>query len=510
MGIRVIVIRQITIGVLLLGSILSPVVPQVPERSDPGLSIVSLGGPAGWGPMEAMESTIFRQGWRGGRDIVLADAPSGNSYTPDYRTRDLVATFDHSVGDYEGNYTLASTDGARYLTHLTRYGTGAIAFDDTGALEFRPGEGSLFTPYAQGRSFVIDLWVFPTGTTDGTDLLRWSGAFLTADTPVLQELRFHVANGRFHWQLRNLVARIDETGALTMGTASLSGRRAPIPERWTHHRLRFDAEIGQLTYLVDGVPEAIEYLVPPGTPGRAGSGSIIFGDDTGEGLVLGRRFRGVIDEFAIIFDKDVPLRISRYDHIRGEVVTAPVPLGTDGGVVEEIAYRAETPGNTEVRLSFRSGDRYGYSSWQELSGSSTAVAGAPGRFIQFRAELLPDASGNRTPRLQEISVAYRPFDPPAIPGGLRGAAIPGGVRLTWDAVRSGDVSEYRVLFGERPGRYTGAPGVPSPVIVTDGTAVDINGLEVDRSYVFAVESVDRYGRQSTLSREIEVRAGRRN
>jgi len=509
MGIRVIVIRQITIGVLLLASILPPVCAQIAERNDPGLAVVTLGGPTGWGPMEMMESTTVRPGWRGGQDIVLADAPAGDVYASDHRTRDLVATFDHSIGDYSGRYTLASAEGARHLTHLTRYGTGAIAFDDSGALEFRPEQGSLFTPYAQGRSFVIDLWVFPTGTTEGTDLLRWSGAFLTAGTPVLQELRFHVANGRFHWQLRNLVAGIDGNGSLTMGTVSLSGRRAPIPERWTHHRLRFDAEAGQLTYFVDGVPESIEYLVPPGVPGRGGSGTIIFGDDTGEGLVLGRRFRGVIDEFAIIFDKDAPLRVARYDSVRGEAVTAPVLLGADGGVVEEIAYRADTPGNTDVRLSFRSGDRFGYSPWQELSGPVTAVGGVPGRFVQFRAELLPDASGSRTPRLQEITVAFRPFDPPAIPKGLRGVAIPGGVRLTWDEVRSGDVAEYRVLFGERPGRYTGAPGVPSPIVVADGTVVEINGLEVDRSYVFAVESVDRYGRKSTLSREIEVRAGRR-
>ncbi|MFP4209762.1 MAG: fibronectin type III domain-containing protein [Alkalispirochaeta sp.] len=509
MGIRVIVIRQIAFGVLLVTAALFPAFAQIPERNDPELSTVSLGGIAGWGPMEEMKDTIFRPGWRGGEEIVLSDrgAPDVEDQGP--RRNDLVAPFDHSIGDYDGRYTLASTAGVRHLSHVTRYGTGAVAFDGSGALEFRPESGSLFTPYAQGRSFVIDLWAFPTGTTDGVDLLRWSGAFLTADTPVLQELRFHVTNGRFRWELRNLVARIGETETLTMETAVLSGRRSPIPERWTHHRLRYDAEVGQLSYIVDGVPEAIEYLNPPGRSGATGGAAIIFGDDTGEGLVLGRRFRGVIDEFAITLDEDAPLRTARYDHLKGEVVTAPVALGEDGGVVEEIRYRAETPGNTEVRLSFRSGDRYGYSPWRELPGPDASVTATPGRFVQFRAELLPDASGDRTPRLQEITLAYRPFDPPAIPKGVRGTSIPGGVRLTWDEVRSDDVTEYRVLFGERPGRYTGAQGVQSPVIVTGERAVEIEGLEDDRSYVFAVESVDRHGRQSALSREIEVRAGRR-
>ena len=69
-------------------------------------------------------------------------------------------------------------------------------------------------------------------------------------------------------------------------------------------------------------------------------------------------------------------------------------------------------------------------------------------------------------------------------------------------------TEYRVLFGEHPGRYTGARDVRSPVQVTDGTTVTIEGLEPDRSYVFAVESIDQYGQRSALSREREVRAGR--
>lgn len=67
---------------------------------------------------------------------------------------------------------------------------------------------------------------------------------------------------------------------------------------------------------------------------------------------------------------------------------------------------------------------------------------------------------------------------------------------------------YRVYLGEERGRYTGTDLVGSPIDVGAATEITFDSLEPGRPYVFAVESYDRYGQFSVLSREAEARAGR--
>nr|MDA3950329.1 hypothetical protein [Spirochaeta sp.] len=481
---------------------------QVPEQrlergndDPPGLSYISLGGRAGWGELETSRGAAFARGWRGGDDIVLADQAAAQAHDTD-----LFAGFDRSANDVSGRYRVGPVDRVRHITHAARFGGGALAFDGQSALALYPLDGSIFTPYATSPSFSIDIWLYPTGTREGTEILRWNGAFLAGATPTLQSIRFHIDQGLFRWDLRNVVARFDGENR-EMTSVSLSGRRGPVPQRWTHHRLRYDAGRGQLTYLVDGVPAAITYITESGREDNRAY-ALIFGDDTGDGLVLGRGYHGVIDELRIERAARSDLRIERYDGSPAEIITAPIQLGPGGGSVYAVRPRTETPGNTDVRVYYRVGNRTTGSEWIELDRSGETPAAPAGSYIQIRSVLLPDASADRTPRLQAVEIAYEPHSAPPTPRRVRGTSVPAGVTVEWEPVMTDRSTEYRVLFGEHPGRYTGAHGVRSPVRITDGTTAVIDGLEPDRSYVFAVESVDQYGQRSALSREIEVRAGR--
>ena len=509
MGVRVSGLYKF-IGILLLVFRLGiPVVPaQVPEerlqqgRNDPpGLNYITLGGRAGWGDLETFRGAAFAPGWRGGDDIVLADQAA--TQAPDI---DLFAGFDRSANDVTGRYRVGPVDNVRHITHAARFGGGALAFDGHSSLTLHPLDGSVFTPYAGSPSFSIDVWLFPTGVQEGTEILRWNGAFLGGDTPTLQSIRFHIDQGVLRWDLQNVVARF-RAEKREMTSVSLAGRRGPVPQRWTHHRLRYEAGHGQLTYLVDGVPEAITYITESGREDNRAD-ALMFGDETGDGLVLGRRYHGLIDEFRIEREALSGLRTDRYDGSPAEIITVPIQLGAHGGSVYAVRPRVETPGNTAVRVYYRVGDRTDTTSWTELDRSGEIPGTPVGSYIQIRGVLLPDASADRTPRFQAVEIAYEPNSPPPAPRGVRGTSVSEGVTVSWEPVMTDGSTEYRVLFGEHPGRYTGARDVRSPVQVTDGTTVTIEGLEPDRSYVFAVESIDLYGQRSALSREIEVRAGR--
>lgn len=508
------------IFLLLVGfglSIPDRAVGQIPERSlqdPPGTEYVRLGGTDGWGEFERKDQVDLVPGWRGGDEIVISDSENVQAFT-----EDLYAPFDTGTRDFVGRYRSGPRHEIRHITHLRRFGEGAIAFDGTGALSLIPEVGSVFTPYAHTGSFVIDFWLYPTGIDENVEVLRWNGAFLGdigADgiaNPVLQEIRFYIQNGKFRWELRNLVSKVDLLAASggiephrAMTDISLEARRGPVPRRWTHHRLRYDAERGQLSYLVDDRPESIAYLTSTGRENGEHYG-IIFGDDTGTGIVIGDGYRGLIDELLISRDASRGVRSARYESIGGTVITRPIVLPPHGGEISAIRTRAERPEHTEIDIFYRVIQNGSIEVWRRLPEDGEFPEAIRAESIQLKVELLTNASGTESPRLQGVSIAYQPFSPPPTPVAIRGESIPGGVAILWDPVFDAEVVGYRLLFGERPGRYIGTTDITSPIDVGNRTRVEIHGLEARRSYVFAVESIDAVGQRSALSREIEVRAG---
>ena len=493
-----------TLAWALLLFISSPGFAQLPAET------IQLGGRAGWDTIALLENTVFTDGWQGGEDIVLEDWRERVD-----ATSDLLVTFDGHLGDEAGNYDL-DPGGARVVDVLRRFGAGAAAFNGREMVSYVPRGSALLTPYSQPGSFSIQLWLYPIRVNEGASIVRWRGALLNAGSPVLQELRFEVDDGRLHWTLSNLISEAQPDGNRSISSVRLSARRGLIPERWSHHGLRFDAATGQLSYRVDGVPEAIVYLSESGEEDGSAH-AIVFGSDTGDGLVVGEGYHGVMDELHIAADATIGPRPTRYSGESGSAVTAPLFLGSRGTRVERVRVHAHKPGLTEVRTWYRlaggvvSDDLRAAldAPWRELPLDGELAPDERGAWIQLRFDLLSDAERRESPRVRQAHIVYRPELPPPTPRAVTGIGIPGGVEIAWDPVVTEDLAGYRVYFGERPRRYIGTANRVSPLDVGLDTTVRIEGLRPDGAYVFAVESYDLHGRQSRLSTEIQVRAGRR-
>ena len=469
---------------------------------------IRLGGRSGWDHLQLRENVMMLDGWQGGADLGLADW--GATVDPD---TDLLASFDFGVDDQTGRYRGSGT-GVRILSTERRFGAAAAAFDGESVLTYHAGPDALLSPDTQPGAFTIDLWLYPLRVTEGATVLRWRGALINSGSPVLQELRLEIRDNGMVWTLNNLIVRAHADGARTFSSQRVAARRGLVPRRWSHHQLRYDGRTGQLSYRVDGVPEAITYLTDDGREGAAAAG-IYFGADTGDGLVLGERFRGFVDELRITRDADRAPRPVSYSGEPGRAYTEALYLGESGAHVEGIDVRTQTPGRTAVRSWYRVADLVVSNAardalptdWHPVPADGVLPMDARGRFLQLRFDLLADAAGRQSPRVQEVVVSYRPEMPPPAPRGLSGASVEEGVQLSWDPVRTTDIAGYRVYIGERPGRYLGTDGVTSPIDVGTDTGVVIDGLRPDRAYVFSVESYDRYGESSGLAAEIQVRAG---
>jgi len=72
--------------------------------------------------------------------------------------------------------------------------------------------------------------------------------------------------------------------------------------------------------------------------------------------------------------------------------------------------------------------------------------------------------------------------------------------LQWDAVKSADLSMYRVYFGTAPGSYFQSPGQGIPA--GNVTTYTVTGLSTGTRYYFTVTAVDKSGNESPHSNEV--------
>ena len=121
-------------------------------------------------------------------------------------------------------------------------------------------------------------------------------------------------------------------------------------------------------------------------------------------------------------------------------------------------------------------------------------AGTRGRYLQLRAHLYPDASGEKTPALSSIEVTYRQDVPPLPPATVSAKPGNGRVVVRWSEVKEADVAGYVVYYGLSAGNYfgTGAAEGDSPVFVPGAstTGLTLNGLVNGTLYHIAVAAYD--------------------
>lgn len=108
------------------------------------------------------------------------------------------------------------------------------------------------------------------------------------------------------------------------------------------------------------------------------------------------------------------------------------------------------------------------------------------------------ASGEAESELSaEVSLTPRDEFAPATPSGLRAAAAPQSIELSWSANTEADLAAYRV--------YRGVGGEPMRrVAEVEVPAYSDTSVELAKTYRYEVSAVDRSGNESTRSPTVEV------
>ncbi|MDR1566382.1 MAG: fibronectin type III domain-containing protein [Treponema sp.] len=496
-----------------------------------GEKTIIIGASYGWEAVERRSGVIELPLARPHPVLILAGAEAQAEVPPDYGalpaetdpSLDLYLSFDEvtpgAFADKKGRWDLSVSSAAGVSPRpWTRTGEGAARFSGisgSGPLTLRPRQSALFVPGSRVGDFSLEFWFFPMSLENGEELLAWTSSRSGAgDAYSFQRIRCVVLKNRLQWTFPDFFS--DPSGQKSM-TLVLSGPPV-IPKTWSHHLIRFNADLGLLEYLVDGRLESVDYATSTGREG----GEVytpVAGEDCS--LVLGNQFSGLMDEFRIYSCYRETPALARYLR-EGRVETRTLDLGKSSGRLLKIeafgGQSAGSAGNTRNWYAGNGSLRFADHSelnffvrtnntpylwndvpWVPVKPGEDLPSSLSGRFIQVAADFYPSGDRETSPYLDELRIIYRADDLPPPPALVIAAAKDGAVELSWKASPGRNVEGYLVYYGVSSGEYFGdhaiIEGRParSPVNAGNRTKVRIEGLNNGTLYYFAVAAYDGQG-----------------
>jgi hypothetical protein len=454
-----------------------------------------------WGEYTHLDSLKLIDGKRGTKDLVLTD----REYLPDERT-DLLLHFNASpYRDETGNYRVIGPHQQVSSLEFTLGGASGAFHKGYNTLSLHPGRNSLFVT-GGWQDFSLEFWMYPINLNDREEIFSWNTT--KRDEILPQWFRCRINDRRLVWEFHNFF------GPESKGQLTLQGPSRLLPRTWNHHLLRFDAETGLMEYLVNGIPEGVIYVTQTGSEG---STVYLPSTDRNGTLLVGRMFTGLLDELRVTRSFVTRPVLDRYRDQMGVYISAVIDLEHTGTRLKTFQADYETPGSSEVYFYYRISNEVRHlrrleGRWQRLVPGDDLPRGVEGRYIQLRADLLSDGSGDVTPVLSRMTLTYEPDLPPSPPSHIVVTPRDGSVVLNWRRVNERDVRGYMIYYGHYPGVYNGegsAQGV-SPVDAGDTTTFTLTGLQNGRLYYFSVVSYDSTDppHQSVFSAEVSARPSR--
>ena len=520
-----------------------------------GEKTISLGAAASWNNIDKKYGVIEAPNIRPHPVLVLSGEllPSTRTssffQTENENSLDLHLSFDEGrpayFTDSQRNYDVyVSSELASVGEPLSRVGRGAVLFTGRnnintgiraagsgedfveGPLVLKPRRNALFAPESRIRDFTIEFWLYPQNLENGEQILYWNsskpdgrGGFFN------QRIQCITSRDRLVWTFTDFFFSPGEKNRKAM---SLTGPSL-VSKSWSHHLIRFDADLGLLEYLVNGKLEALDYTSVSGREGGE-----VYTPVIGENcrFVLGGRFNGLMDDFIIHNSYIEKNALTKYANALGRVETKTLDIGyLNSRIIKIEAFGGRTTNtagkvaneytgqntlhfqdHTQLDFFFRlSNNPY---LWNEIPwipfSPGTELTEMRGRYIQIAADFYPSGDGETSPYISELKIIYEAAEPPPPPPQISATAKDGAVELSWRASPSREVSGYYVYFGTAKGEYF---ALQSPIDAGNTTSVRIDGLSNGTLYYFAVAAYSETGNQrlaifpepGEFSREVAAR-----
>ena len=519
-----------------------------------GEKIITIGSDFSWNLVEKRQGIIEAPRIRPDPVLVLAGLANSaaSMNVSDDNSLDLYLSFDESrpgnFSDSRGRYDcFVSAELAATGAPWSRLGAGAAMFTGgealglldsgmpspgkagDGPIVLKPGKSALFAAGNYVRDFSIEFWLYPMSVENGEQILSWTSSKPNGRSgPAYQRIQCIIQRNRIHWTFGDFFFSPGENERKSI---SFSGPPV-LPRTWSHHLIRFDADLGLLEYLVDGKLEALDYATSTGREGGEVYTPVI--GEAGR-FVLGSRFSGMMDEFRIYRAYLGKAVLAKYPSVGGRIESRTLDLGhANSQVLKVEAFGGRTgslqtsnpagkvwneyAGNSVFRFSdhselqffiriSNSPYRWNDVPWIPFNPGTALADSIRGRYMQLGVDFYPGENGETSPYLSELRVIYNAAEPPPPPSQVLAVAKNGAVELSWNSSPSKSVGGYLVYFGTARGEYFGKsdilesaarafPGIfsgelKSPIDAGNRTSIRIDGLNNGTLYYFTVAAYNR-------------------
>ncbi|MDR1468280.1 MAG: fibronectin type III domain-containing protein [Spirochaetaceae bacterium] len=496
-----------------------------------GEKTVMLGAGAGWGRVSRMDGVDVRTGLRPQAVLMTANTREmAAAVSASSATLDLALPFDEMdtrrYRDAARHYSVNASAGV-YPAPIrwAHSGSGAAVFDKNGGAFITVKSASPDALLADNNrigSFTIEFFLFPRVVETNAEIFLWNAALSGGKN---QFVRASVVRNKISLIFYEFFASADNTRTVSL---RLSSNKTLVPEKYSHHLIRFDRDTGLIEYVVDGVLEDARYTTENGREGGASlsRSNEIFEPWTGKQgkLVIGKGFNGIIDEFNLyagFMDTGTrAIETARYPSKPGWIESETLDLGSPGasllhilatggyartgeggyGKEESNRYRgglggqnvswsrsldeAETfPDSSAIQFFVRAQETpFGWEENEWRAVKPGADLDVKGRYAQLAAALYPSADRSGAPYLASLSLVYKAVPPPAPPEKITVKAGDGFVELQWKRNPQPDADGYLVYRGTRSGEYWELP----PLDAGNAASLRIDGLENGVLYYFAI------------------------
>jgi hypothetical protein len=512
-----------------------------------GEKTLTLGSDEGWRRIARMDGVEAQTGLRpkpvlmpvaARESLAMAETEktersgyAGNAQT----ALDLALHFDEMdprrYRDAARNYTVNVSSGVYSAPLRWAYsGSGAAVFDKNGEAFVTVKSASpnaLLSDNNRVGSFSIEFFLFPRVIESNAEIFLWNAAVMARQN---QFVRAAIVRGRVSLIFDGFFRSADNAKAVAL---RLSSNKALVPEKYSHHLIRFDRDTGLIEYLVNGVLEDVRYTTENSREG--GGANEIYEPYTGKSgeLTIGKGFNGIIDEFNLYSGFIETADTARYSAKPGWVESETIDLGTPGAAVLRLlatgGYTTDTnaggrytgsfgaqngfaaahtaaetfPDSSAIQFFIRAQDvPYGWeqNEWQAvLPGAALNVNG---RYVQLSAMFYPSADQSSVPYLASLSLVYKTEEPPAPPAQIVAVAGDGFVDLSWKKNMQPEVGGYRIYIGTKSGEYWEQP----PIDAGNAASLHVEGLKNGVLYYFSISSYTHNGQvDGIFSKEIRAR-----
>jgi hypothetical protein len=512
-----------------------------------GEKTITLGAGEGWQQIARLDGVAVQTGLRPmpvlmpvtAREILavaeaeMAGNVSGAGIAP--ASLDLALHFDEMdprrYRDAARHYSVNTSAGVYSAPLRWAYsGSGAAVFDKNGDAFVTVKSASpnaLLSDNNRIGSFTIEFFMFPRVVESNTEIFLWNAAVMAGKN---QFIRASVVRSRVSLVFDGFFRSADNTRTIAL---RLSSKKALVPEKYSHHLIRFDRNTGLIEYLVDGVLEDVRYTTEDNR--EHGGSNEVYEPYTGKSgeLIIGKGFNGIIDEFNLYSRFIETVDTARYSAKPGWIESEPIDLGIPGAAVLRLlatgGYAAGVnpssryvgafgvqngsasantaaeifPDSSAIQFFIRAQETpYGWehNEWKAvLPGDALDVQG---RYVQLSSAFYPSADRSGVPYLSSLSLVYKTVEPPAPPAQVNATAGDGFVDLSWKKNFQPEVGGYLVYMGTKSGEYWDQ----TPIDAGNVASLRIEGLKNGILYYFAVSAYTGIGQVAgVFSKEIRAR-----